>query len=234
MLTAKVSENNRIKGLSVGADDYMIKPFDPREVVARVRAILRRTDDHYLLADRLAFNRGELTIDSLKQRVYCSGELVSLTPNEYKLLLILAKHPQRIFHGKSSWNECSDLISRAIVVQSINMSKTYGKNRVRSQVPQIHCDGVRIRLPFCRRNGMNRLHTRLALIIIGIAVGVVLISTVSLILTTHYHFSLYQSQVDQSHSFPELDYHLEQALIQTIVWTCLISIILAVFLGFYG
>ncbi|XID93787.1 response regulator transcription factor [Paenibacillaceae bacterium WGS1546] len=97
MLTAKVSENNRIKGLSVGADDYLIKPFDPREVVARVRAILRRTDDHYLLADRLAFNQGELTIDSLKQQVYCSGELVSLTPNEYKLLLILAKHPQRIF-----------------------------------------------------------------------------------------------------------------------------------------
>ncbi|MCD1259209.1 response regulator transcription factor [Paenibacillus athensensis] len=97
MLTAKVSENNRIKGLSVGADDYLIKPFDPREVVARVRAILRRTDDHYLLADRLAFNQGELTIDSLKQQVHCSGELVSLTPNEYKLLLIIAKYPQRIF-----------------------------------------------------------------------------------------------------------------------------------------
>ncbi|XID93788.1 sensor histidine kinase [Paenibacillaceae bacterium WGS1546] len=80
---------------------------------------------------------------------------------------------------------------------------------------------------------MNRLHTRLALIIIGIAVGIVLISTVSLILTTHYHFSLYQSQADMSHQFPELDYHLEQALMQTIIWTCLISILLAVFLGFY-
>ncbi|RKN81959.1 response regulator transcription factor [Paenibacillus ginsengarvi] len=97
MLTAKVSEHNRIKGLSVGADDYLIKPFDPREVVARVRAILRRTDDSYLLADRLAFNKGELTIDSLRQHVYRGGELVSLTPNEYKLLLLMAKHPQRIF-----------------------------------------------------------------------------------------------------------------------------------------
>ncbi|KIL39350.1 MULTISPECIES: response regulator transcription factor [Paenibacillaceae] len=97
MLTAKVSGNNRIKGLSVGADDYLIKPFDPREVVARVRAILRRTDDYHLLADRLAFHEGELTIDSLKQQVYRGGELVSLTPNEYKLLLIMAKHPQRIF-----------------------------------------------------------------------------------------------------------------------------------------
>lgn len=97
MLTAKVSENNRIKGLSVGADDYVTKPFDPREVVARVRAILRRSDAQLLLADRLSFNEGHLVIDSLKQHVYCDGLLVSLTPNEYKLLLALAKYPQRHF-----------------------------------------------------------------------------------------------------------------------------------------
>lgn len=97
MLTAKVSENNRIKGLSMGADDYLTKPFDPREVVARVRAILRRTDDGHLLADRLSFNDGHLDIDSLKHTVFCHGEPVNLTPNEYKLLLALAKYPQRHF-----------------------------------------------------------------------------------------------------------------------------------------
>lgn len=97
MLTAKVSENNRIKGLSIGADDYLTKPFDPREVVARVRAILRRTDDSHLLADRLSFNHGHLEIDSLKHTVFCHGEPVNLTPNEYKLLLALAKYPQRHF-----------------------------------------------------------------------------------------------------------------------------------------
>lgn len=80
---------------------------------------------------------------------------------------------------------------------------------------------------------MNRLHTRLALIIIGIAAGIVLISTVSVILTTHYHFSMYQAQAGMRHEFPQLDYHLEQALMQTTIWTCLISIVLAVFLGFY-
>jgi two-component system response regulator ResD len=98
MLTAKVSENNRIKGLSIGADDYLTKPFDPREVVARVRAILRRTDDSHLLADHLSFNHGQLEIDSLKHTVFCHGEPVHLTPNEYKLLLALAKYPQRHFN----------------------------------------------------------------------------------------------------------------------------------------
>jgi DNA-binding response OmpR family regulator len=83
--------------LSIGADDYLTKPFDPREVVARVRAILRRTDDGFLLADRLSFNHGHLEIDSLRHSVTCHGEPVSLTPNEYKLLLALAKYPQRHF-----------------------------------------------------------------------------------------------------------------------------------------
>lgn len=97
MLTAKVSENNRINGLSLGADDYVAKPFDPREIVARVRAIMRRSDDQLLLADRLAFNEGHLTIDSMKQQVFSDGHLVSMTPSEYKLLLALAKYPQRHF-----------------------------------------------------------------------------------------------------------------------------------------
>ncbi|MFS0728405.1 response regulator transcription factor [Paenibacillus sp. 1P07SE] len=97
MLTAKVSQSNRIEGLAVGADDYVIKPFDPREVVARVRTILRRSDDDVLLADRLSFNQGELMIDSLKQQVFRADELVNLTPNEYKILLLLAKYPQRCF-----------------------------------------------------------------------------------------------------------------------------------------
>ncbi|AFH60076.1 response regulator [Paenibacillus caseinilyticus] len=97
MLTAKVSENSRIRGLSLGADDYVVKPFDPREVVARVRTILRRSDDTQLLADRLVFGGGELVIDSLKRLVLRQGEPVNLTPNEYKLLLSLAKYPQRHF-----------------------------------------------------------------------------------------------------------------------------------------
>ncbi|GGD82759.1 sensor histidine kinase [Paenibacillus nasutitermitis] len=80
----------------------------------------------------------------------------------------------------------------------------------------------------------RRLHTRLALIMIGFAAGIILISSVSVILTTHYHFAIYKSQAPgMNHDLPQLDYHLEQALVQTIIWTCLASIVLAVFLGFY-
>ncbi|AJY73503.1 response regulator transcription factor [Paenibacillus beijingensis] len=98
MLTAKVSEDNRIHGLSIGADDYLLKPFDPRELVARVRAILRRTDNQHLLADRISFRNDELIIDSVRSEVFVQGEPVNLTQSEYKLLLLLARHPQRQFN----------------------------------------------------------------------------------------------------------------------------------------
>lgn len=95
MLTAKSSDISRLNGFSIGADDYITKPFDPREVVARVRAILRRTESDQLLSDILEFNNGYLVIDSLKRIVQIEGESVNLTPNEYKLLIALAKSPQR-------------------------------------------------------------------------------------------------------------------------------------------
>lgn len=94
MLTAKSAEDERIQGLLMGADDYVVKPFSPREVVARVKAILRRSEQD-LLAERLAF--GELLIDTGQRKVFRHGQMVNLTPMEYKLLLILARHPHRAF-----------------------------------------------------------------------------------------------------------------------------------------
>lgn len=96
MLTAKVSEEERIQGLSIGADDYVTKPFSPREILARVKAILRRSGQD-LLATRMIYNDGDLVIDTDKQIVLKNGENVHLTPAEYKLLLVLARHPERPF-----------------------------------------------------------------------------------------------------------------------------------------
>ena len=98
MLTAKASEDERVEGLALGADDYLTKPFSPRELVGRVRAILRRTQDTETpLVDVLSFDDGALEIDTVAHEVRRDGEPVELTPNEYKLLQTLARYPSRVY-----------------------------------------------------------------------------------------------------------------------------------------
>ncbi|NPV26596.1 MAG: response regulator transcription factor [Firmicutes bacterium] len=98
MLTAKNSETSLIHGLNLGADDYMSKPFSPRELVARVRAVLRRTKakgkgDHEVLD----FPAGKLRIDLAQYQVWLDGQPVNLTPTEFKLLVTLARNPGRVY-----------------------------------------------------------------------------------------------------------------------------------------
>ena len=95
MLTAKVEEVDKLVGLSVGADDYVTKPFSPRELVARVRAILRRSAPAALTRPRLA--RGGLVMDLERHEVSVEGREVRLTPIEYKLLQALMEFPGRVF-----------------------------------------------------------------------------------------------------------------------------------------
>ena len=98
MLTAKASEDERVGGLALGADDYLTKPFSPRELVARVRAILRRTQGAETpLVETLSFDGGALEIDTVQHAVRRDEQLVELTPNEYKLLLTLARYPGRVY-----------------------------------------------------------------------------------------------------------------------------------------
>jgi DNA-binding response OmpR family regulator len=98
MLTAKASEEERIGGLGLGADDYLTKPFSPRELVARVRAVLRRSQSAETpLVARLAFDDDRLVIDTIEHQVRVDGRLVDLTPNEYKLLTTLARYPGRVY-----------------------------------------------------------------------------------------------------------------------------------------
>ncbi len=95
MLTARVEESDRLAGLDVGADDYITKPFSPRELVARVRAVLRRVDPATGGGD--IFRRHDLTIDTAKMTVTRDGESLDLTSTELQLLAALARLPGRAF-----------------------------------------------------------------------------------------------------------------------------------------
>ncbi|API90441.1 MULTISPECIES: response regulator transcription factor [Virgibacillus] len=102
MLTAKGEEANRVQGFEIGADDYIVKPFSPREVVLRVKALLRRVSSAtFQETDTTAKNVlvfPHLTIDHDAHRVTADGEEVSLTPKEYELLCFLAKSPDKVFN----------------------------------------------------------------------------------------------------------------------------------------
>ena len=95
MLTARAEEIDRIVGLSVGADDSLVKPFSPRELVARVKALLRRP--RAAVGDAQTLNLGALSIDQPTRTVAIRGELVSLTTIEFELLLTLARDPGVVF-----------------------------------------------------------------------------------------------------------------------------------------
>ncbi len=95
MVTARAEEYDRLIGLELGADDYIVKPFSPREVVARVRAVLRRAGKTPAPARRVS--AGNLEIDLEAHSVQCAGELVELTPTEFNLLAAMAAQPGRVF-----------------------------------------------------------------------------------------------------------------------------------------
>jgi DNA-binding response OmpR family regulator len=98
MLTAKIEEEDILKGLDIGADDYVIKPFSPKQLVARVAALLRRTEEYgALYKDILSFNNSDLIIDVNRHLVSKDGYEVNTTPNEYKLLVTMARHPKKAF-----------------------------------------------------------------------------------------------------------------------------------------
>jgi len=97
MLTAKTGEEDRIHGLSLGADDYLVKPFSPRELVMRVKAILRRTAGNIKTANLLSFNSGDLEINIDEHTVRKNGDEIRLTPNEFSILLVLAQNPNRTY-----------------------------------------------------------------------------------------------------------------------------------------
>jgi len=95
MLTAKSAESDRIVGLELGADDYVVKPFSPRELAARVKAVLRRTRQPLLRSK--VIHRGSLSIDLTRREVSIQDSPLDLTATEFRLLQFFAEHPGRVF-----------------------------------------------------------------------------------------------------------------------------------------
>jgi two-component system, OmpR family, alkaline phosphatase synthesis response regulator PhoP len=124
MLSAKGDEVDRILGLEFGADDYVTKPFSPRELVSRVKAILRRVSGS-AVDPRACIQVGRLAIDDTSRQVSVDGEPVHLTSSEYGILMLLARHPGKAFSRQAIlaalWDESPVGDERAIDVHIHNM-----------------------------------------------------------------------------------------------------------------
>jgi len=97
MLTARTTEEDRLTGLNLGADDYVTKPFSPKELAARVRAVLRRLPEEKLQRGPAEIRHGELTVNFVKQEAHLAGKPLALTPIEYRLLRVFMREPERVF-----------------------------------------------------------------------------------------------------------------------------------------
>jgi DNA-binding response OmpR family regulator len=97
LLTARADETDRIVGLELGADDYVVKPFSPRELAVRVRAVLRRRGPTTCEPERTTLPFGDVVIDLRARQVVRRGEVVALTPKEFDLISVLARSPREVF-----------------------------------------------------------------------------------------------------------------------------------------
>lgn len=126
MVTAKIEEKDRLLGLNIGADDYICKPFSPREVVARVKAVLRRTD---IAAEKTT----SLQLDEIKLQAKIGGKSLPLTVVEFHLLALLAAHPGRVFSR-------SQLIEKIYPDRRIVSDRTIDSHikKLRKKISEIH------------------------------------------------------------------------------------------------
>jgi len=128
MLTALSSEKDQVTGLDEGADDYVVKPFLPRQLIARIRAVLRRTGQP---AETIVY--GNLTIDLAAHEVILNDRILPLTKREYGLLEVLLRHPGRAFSRSEllarCWGSNHDGVDRVVDVHMASLRRKLGKER---------------------------------------------------------------------------------------------------------
>lgn len=144
MLTAKADEQNKVLGLEIGADDYVIKPFSPKELIARIRAVLRRgTADNF--SGRLTVR--ELDVDTASQRVTIAGQPIKLGPLEYRLLCFFIMHPDRVYSRSellaSVWNNDAYVDERTVDVHIRRLRKQLSTHEHDTLVQTVHGSGYR-------------------------------------------------------------------------------------------
>jgi DNA-binding response OmpR family regulator len=136
MLTARTSEADRIMGLELGADDYLVKPFSVRELLARVSAILRRSNGGE--SDAAVYDDGRLRIDGRTLRVYVEGEEVKLARKELELLWMLVRNrPSVVSRDRilsEVWQVADDVETRTVDAHIRNLRKKIGKDRIRTVI----------------------------------------------------------------------------------------------------
>jgi DNA-binding response OmpR family regulator len=147
MVTARVSEDDRVRGLELGADDYISKPFSPREVVARVQAVLRRVSSASS-AREPPYAVGALEIDLFARQARVNGESVALTPTEFRLLAALASAPGRTFTREElvarAFGPDFDGFDRTIDVHITNIRRKIEAGREPRYVLTVHGVGYRL------------------------------------------------------------------------------------------
>ena len=128
MLTARGEEHDQVRGLDCGADDYVTKPFSPRELVARIQALLRRAAPH---ADDAAIEHGLLRLEPLRHEVRIKGKPADMGPTEFRLLRFLMAHPNRVYSRAQLldqvWGQSSYIEERTIDVHILRLRKALGK-----------------------------------------------------------------------------------------------------------
>jgi DNA-binding response OmpR family regulator len=130
MLTAKIEESDKVLGLELGADDYVTKPFGMREIVARIRAVLRRTNKAAPPSEVL--RGGDITLDKGGHTVKVGDQYVDLTPSEFDLLAVLLEAPGRVFSRLDLLEKLQGTaiegVERTIDVHIMNLRKKLGEN----------------------------------------------------------------------------------------------------------
>ncbi len=151
MLTARVEENNRVQGLDAGADDYITKPFSPRELAARIRAVLRRSAGQDAEGTLTA---GPLTLSTASHRVHVRDEPIDIGPTEFRLLRFFMSHPDRVY-GRAQlldqvWSREVVVEERTVDVHVLRLRKLLKPHGLDTAVQTVRGAGYRFSIESAR------------------------------------------------------------------------------------